>query len=931
MTAKPQNIGLYGVRTNNLKNISCEIPMRALTVLTGVSGSGKSSLAFDTLFAEGQRRFLESMSTYVRMFLDEMPKPPVDKVTNCLPAVALRQQSSLNHPRSTVATVTELMVHAAQLFANAGKVTCLKCGGDVRRDTDGEILRRLAEFGHRLKMVLYVTLALSEGETAAQRLSALAAGGYQRLWLDGKVVELSSCDPETLLDMRSFNVLIDRLTFDPAREPDGRLSEAFEAGFDLGDGQLCVDVLENPTVTLRFDRRFTCHQCGEVYRPLRPEVFDPNSTMGACPTCTGFGSVSGIDWKRVFNLSLSISNDAVIPFRAPSTRARKAQLLGFCTRQKIPTDVPFGSLSDAQQHLVKFGKAPYLGVMGYFEMLQSKSNKFTSRIQLARYRGYSPCEACGGTGLSDLARSVTLMGRGFADILNMTVSQALDFFESIPADIIASSGSEIPLEAVLLRLRTIAGVGLGYLSLNRKSKTLSGGECQRLYLSCGLGRGLTDTLYVLDEPTAGLHPVDSARLIHVMRELQKIGNTLVVVEHDADVIRQADRIIELGPGGGELGGKIIYEGDVAGLRESHTPTGEMLRSESRTRLNARGMSTGKSIKIEHASIHNLKDLSVEIPLGQIVAIAGVSGSGKSTLIHDVLYQNWLVGHGDEDSEDSENTDDSAEIDVMAKISGFEHFNDVMMMEQGALGRSLRACVATMTKAFTGIRSLLARQPEAVEMGLTAGSFSFNTEAGRCPECEGLGFKTIEMMFMNDLTIPCTSCGGRRYKPEILNVQYKGNNIAQILDMTVSHALTFFEDYRSIAEPLKTLNDVGLGYIRLGQSTSTLSGGEFQRLRLSSYLERGTEDTARTLFIFDEPTVGLHMQDVSCLNTALQRLVARGASVIVIEHNLDLIAQAHHVIELGPEGGPNGGHIVFTGTPKELARADTPTGRALAKM
>ncbi len=909
--------------------------MRALTVLTGVSGSGKSSLAFDTLFAEGQRRFLESMSTYVRMFLDEMPKPPVDKVTNCLPAVALRQQSSLNHPRSTVATVTELLVHAAQIFANAGKVTCLRCGGEVRRDTDGEIVKQLASFGHRLRMVLYATIALSEGETAAQRLSALATGGYQRLWMDGKVVELSACDPEQLLDMRSFNVLIDRLTFDPSRGPDGRLSEALEGGFDLGEGQLYVDVLESEVVTLKFDRRFTCHQCGEVYRPLRPEVFDPNSTLGACPTCTGFGSVSGIDWNRVINPSLSLIGDAVIPFRSPSTRARKAQLLGFCTRQKIPTDVPFSSLSAAQQKMVMFGKPPYQGVMGYFDMLQSKSNKFTSRIQLARFRGYSPCGACGGSGLSDLARSVTLMGRDFSAILNMTVQEALAFFESLPTELIAASGSEIPLEAVLLRLRTLNGVGLGYLTLNRKSKTLSGGECQRLYLSCGLGRGLTDTLYVLDEPTAGLHPVDSARLNGVMRDLQKIGNTLVVVEHDVDVITQADHVIELGPGGGEGGGQIIYEGDVAGLRGSKTPTGEMLRSESRTRLNDRGITTGKCIHIEHASIHNLKDLSVDIPLGQIVAIAGVSGSGKSTLIHEVLYQNWLMNHSESgaETEDADNSspDDDAEVDTTAKISGFEHFDDVIMMEQGALGRSMRACVATMTKAFTGIRQLMARQPEAVENGLNAGSFSFNSELGRCRECEGLGVKTIEMMFMNDLTIPCTACGGKRYKPEVLAIRYKGMNIAEILDMTVSHALKFFEDYRSIAEPLKTLNDVGLGYIRLGQSTSTLSGGEFQRLRLSSYLERGTEDTARTLFIFDEPTVGLHMQDVSCLITALQRLVARSASVIVIEHNLDLIAQAHHVIELGPEGGPGGGHILFAGTPKALAKRDTPTGRALTKM
>ena len=930
MFTRPKRIGLYGVKTNNLKNISCEIPMRSLTVLTGVSGSGKSSLAFDTLYAEGQRRFLESMSTYVRMYLDEMPKPPVERVEHCLPAIALRQQSSFNHPRSNVATVSELLVHMAQLFANMGKMTCIRCGGEVLRDTESEICRRLKEFGERIRLVVYVGIELSEGESSAQRLSSLAAGGYQRLWLDHKIVELSDVDVEQLLDSRSFQVLIDRLSFDPAKGLTGRMSEAFEAAFDLGQGRFWADVLLPDRIEkLMFDKRYVCHSCGEIYKAPRPELFDPNSTLGACPTCTGFGAVSGINWSKVIQSSLSIEENAIIPFRTPTARARKTQLLGFCARQKIPIDVPFSSLSEEQQELVKFGKMPYRGVMGYFDMLQSKSNKFTARIQLVRYRGYSCCPDCGGTGLSDLSRSVTVCGHQFSDILNMTVEQALSFFEKIPESMVENSGSQTPFENILLRLRTLCGVGLGYLNLNRKSKTLSGGESQRLHLSCGLGRGLTDTLYVLDEPTAGLHPVDSERLTNVMRALQKLGNTLVVVEHDVDVIEKADHIIELGPGGGEGGGQIIYEGDLKGLFKSKTPTGEMLRSEERVRLNEKSLPTKKFITIENATIHNLRQVSVQIPLGQIVTVAGVSGSGKSTLIHEVLYQNWLMHHSEQNSDESEDSDE-AEIDTGVNIRGFDQIDEIIMMQQGAGGRSLRACVATMTKAYTGIRQLMSRQPEAVELGMDAGHFSFNTELGRCPECEGLGFKTIEMMFMNDLTVPCAACGGKRFIPEVLEIRYRGMNIADILNMTVTEAYRFFEDYRSIAEPLKSLCDVGLGYVRLGQSTSTLSGGEFQRLRLSSYLERASANNARTLFIFDEPTVGLHMQDVVCLLSALQRLVSKFASVIVIEHNLDVIAQSHYVIELGPGGGPDGGRIVFTGTPKQLASQSTPTGRALAR-
>lgn len=940
------SIDLYGVRTNNLKNFDCHIPLRQMTVLTGVSGSGKSSLAFDTLYAEGQRRFLESMSAYIRMFLNEMPKPPVDRVEHCLPAIALRQQSSFDHARSTVATVTETLTHMAQFFANMGEQRCIHCGGEVGCDTPRGIAQRLDAYGVRLKIVVYVVLALEPGESAASRLSALASGGYQRLWRDGRVVDLSQADVESLLDEKAFSVLIDRATHTPTVEGDEpklgeRLADAIEEAFHLGAGTAHADLLgvpEGGATTLTFNRQLTCRRCGTVHPVLRAEYFDPNSTLGACLHCTGFGRVSGIDWARVVNPALSIKDDAIVAFRTPSTADRKSKLLSFCRYSKIPIDVPFSQLSSEQIDVIKFGNAQYAGVMGYFQHLESRHNKFSARIQLARFRGYFPCDKCNGTGMAKIAQNVLVAGRTIGEIFPMTVEQALDYFERIDRARIEARGSRTPWEEICLRLRTLVDVGLGYVTLDRKSKTLSGGEAQRLYLSCGLGRGLSDTLYVLDEPTAGLHPQDTQKLIGVMKSLQSLGNTLVVVEHDTDVVQCADHIIELGPCGGENGGHIIYEGDVRGLVLSDTPTGSMLRDPNRTALNSGALvKRDEEICIAHASLHNLKDITVHIPCHRFVACAGVSGSGKSTLIHDVLYHAWLVYKSQTSSVDGmegEGEDEAAGgVDIgstpSANISGFELFNDVVIMEQTSGGRSTRATAATMTRAFTGIRDKFAEQRLAKQRHLTSGAFSYNSPLGRCRQCEGLGTYTIEMMFMNDITMPCPECQGKRYRPDVLEVTIDGKNIHDILNLTVSEASEFFRADRSIYKPLKTLCEVGLGYIRLGQSTSTLSGGEFQRLKLATFLDKDTKSLAKSLFIFDEPTVGLHMQDVAGLLAALDKLVAQGASVVVIEHNLDVIAHADYVIELGPEGGPRGGNVVFAGSPLSLAASDTPTGRALA--
>lgn len=937
MTNAADAIALYGVKTNNLKNISCQIPLNQFTVLTGVSGSGKSSLAFDTLYAEGQRRFFEAMSTYSRMFLDEMPKPPVDRVENCLPALALRQQSAYNHPRSNVASVSELLFYLAQIYANAGELTCPNCGGRVAKDDETVINQRLAQIGERLRIVLYVHVTLIEGESAASRLESLTAMGYQRLWDHKTIVELADADVETLLKSTAFDVLIDRLIYKKGDKIDSRMSEAIEEAFKLGNGTIHMDILGDAPQTVTFRKDFACQNCGEVFQPLRAEMFDPNSTIGACPTCTGFGQTSGIDWSKVIATASSIKDDAIRPFATPSKYQRKSQLIAFCERQHIPTDVPYSSLTTEQRELVKFGKSPYKGVAGFFEYLQGNGNKFLNRILLAKYRGYSPCEACGGTGFSAVSRHVSVQGKMLHEILNMSIADARDFFDAVPDEFIQKTGLETPFFETRMRLRTLCHVGLGYLTLNRRTKTLSGGESQRLHLGCGLGRGLTDTLYVLDEPTAGLHPRDSIMLANVIESLRDMGNTIVVVEHDTDIIEHADNVIELGPLAGDLGGEIIFQGTVKELKKSDTPTGRMLRSESRTQPYDvpfdKPCPIGTPIEIFGAYANNLKNIDVAIPTHRLVTVAGVSGSGKSSLVSDVLYA-WIqiaksntIDDSKDSAESNSNDDLSESVAPRCKeIRGLEQFNDIVMMQQQSTGRSARSSILTVCKAFNAIRDLFASQPAAKDAGISATNFSYNSTNGQCHECEGLGYTIIEMMFMSDIRRPCPICEGKRYNSDILAIQYRGKSIADITEMTVSEAVRFFAEYPKITRSLQAFIDVGLGYVHLGQPSSELSGGEFQRFKLAQYLDCPKMDD--TLFIFDEPTVGLHMQDVDCLLRALERIVDAGASVLVVEHNLDFIAHSHYVIELGPDAGPDGGQVVFTGKPANLVKTNTLTAKAM---
>ena len=925
-----KNIELYGVETNNLKNIDALFPHRQMTILTGVSGSGKSSLAFDTLYAEGQRRFLESMSTYTRQFLNQMPKPPIRRLENILPAIALRQQSNFAHVRSTVASVSEVLDFIGLFYTNNGEQRCVNCGDIVQTDNILSISKALDESGNGKLRLMVLAEQRIPAHDRPHFLSRLVERGYMRLWKDGQIISLEGTPLDSLFDAEEYVILIDRVTHTTGEPPSSRLIEAAEEGFRLGDGRLRIDIHGESIQTLRFDTHFSCRNCHKVYPALRAEFFNPNSTLGACPVCTGFGRVSGIDWHKVIpNPQLSIAEHAIKPFSTRAKRLRYNKLLGFCAQNGIDTHKPWYALTTAEQNLVKFGKGSYHGVTSFFEDLESRTNKFINRITLAHYRGYLPCETCGGCGFSEQTRHVYVNGKTMPDLMQMTVDQVLEAFKAIRAEKNADleSKSEYFLTETLSRLQTMHDVGLGYLTLNRQTKTLSGGEMQRLHLSTGLGRGLTDTLYVLDEPTAGLHARDSLRLIRVMESLRDMGNTVVVVEHDADVIAHGDHILELGPGGGERGGKILFEGTFDELKASDTPTGHIFNHQKHTVFEEKTLRHTNRIEIRNATLNNLDHLNVDIPLGCLVCVTGVSGSGKSTLVNDILYNTWKAAQNadddDEPEEDMDDTRDASEepsenIGNHAEIRGLERISEMILMEQGTLGRSTRANAATMTKAYDEIRKLLSDTNVAKTNGIEPRHFSFNMPDGRCPRCEGHGTVTVEMQFLSDIEMTCEECGGKRFQPQVLEVTWHGKNVDDILNLTVEEAIAFFKEIPAVTRKLEPLLAVGLGYIRIGQETSTLSGGEFQRLRLSTYLSKGRRKiTMPRLFIFDEPTTGLHAQDVQQLIAAMHNLVASGESVLVVEHQLDFIAAADHIIDMGPDAGPLGGKVVFQGSPKEM--------------
>src|SRR5438477_1184940 len=959
-----ENIVVRGARVHNLKNIDFEIPHNTLTVITGVSGSGKSSLAFDTIYAEGQRRYLESLSAYARQFLERIEKPDVELIEGIAPAIAIRQKNSSRNPRSTVATVTEIYDYLRLLYARIGATHCIECGREVKKDTVDEIAAAVLGLpeGTRLLVLFPVrrhSVAPAEekkvktkrsaassqkpDEELRDRLFQLRKQGFNRLYQDGNTVEFSS--PESLLDLdfkRPVFALVDRIVVDAAVR--ARIVDALEICYRESGEAIFQSVPregEQP-ISLRFSRRFECKHCRRRYDEPEPRMFSFNNPFGACPRCQGFGNTIDFDLNLVIpDPQKTLGEGAIDPWSKPKYRQLAAELKRYCRGRDIPTDVPWRELTPEQQKLVLEGeRGAFLGVRGFFAHLERKKYKLHVRVFLSRYRGYALCTECCGGRLRAEARQVRIAGKNICQTVAMTVEEAAKFFAGLKLSEYESGIAEEILQEIRSRLKFMNDVGLEYLTLDRLASTLSGGEAQRIQLATSLGSRLVGALYVLDEPSIGLHSRDTARLVKILQDLRNLGNTILVVEHDPEIMRASDRILDLGPGAGEHGGVLIASGSFSEItKEAASLTGRYLSSELRIQLPPMRRKPGaEQLKIIGARAHNLKDLTVNIPLRMLVAITGVSGSGKSTLVHDVLYNALATA--------KRQTDFSPPIDLalkLQKLEGSQYIDEVVLVDQSPIGRTPRSNPVTYIKVFDAIRDLYASQPEAHKRGLTAGHFSFNIPGGRCEVCQGDGTVTVEMQFLADVELICEECKGTRYKPQVLDVRYRGKNIHEVLNSTVKEALQFFAGVPKIVEKLRVLEEVGLGYLRLGQSATTLSGGEAQRMKLAAHLQPaarslgrppsdGQRRRSRTLYIFDEPTTGLHFDDVSKLLAAFRRLIEAGGSILVIEHNLEVIKTADWVIDLGPEGGERGGYVIGTGTPEAIAKLpNSYTGKFLARV
>ncbi|HXA57038.1 MAG TPA: excinuclease ABC subunit UvrA [Candidatus Acidoferrum sp.] len=944
-TDDAEQIRVRGARVHNLKNVDFMIPHNALTVVTGVSGSGKSSLAFDTLYAEGQRRYIESLSAYARQFLERIEKPDVDEISGIAPAIAIRQKNSTRNPRSTVATATEIYDYLRLLYARVGRTFCTRCGHEVRKDTLDEIAARVLAMpeGRRFYVLYELKIgaegAASEkkakkaakptGDAVRETLVGLQKRGFGRLYQGGRVFEFST--PQDLLDMdfsKPAWVLVDRLALSP--DIRSRLMDSIEICYREGRGEATLEFVPDAAVRetggtaerLVFNERFDCKNCGAHYEEPEPRLFSFNNPYGACPRCQGFGNTVDFDIDRVVpDKSKSLADGAIDPWSKPRYKPLAVEMKRFAKAKAIPVDVPFRDLTPQQRDAIIDGdkKEDYPGVKGFFAWLERKKYKLHVRVFLSRYRGYAICPECRGTRLRAEARAVKIAGLAITEACQMTVKDARPFFDGLKLTEMEAAIAEKLVEEVQQRLRFLDEVGLDYVTLDRLTSTLSGGEAQRIQLATSLGSHLVGALYVLDEPSIGLHPRDTDRLIEILKGLRDLGNTLVVVEHDPEMMKAADRILDLGPGAGEHGGRLIFSGTLGEMLEApHSLTGRYLRGEMKIAIPAqRRKPSGKFLKITGARSHNLKAIDVTIPLNVLVAVTGVSGSGKSTLVHDVIHDGLLAKRTDRNWQE-----------IADRIDGDFAIEAVEMVDQSPIGRTPRSNPATYLKAFDTIRDIFAATPEAKKRGFTAGHFSFNIPGGRCEACQGDGTVTVEMRFLADVELVCEECHGTRFKQSILDVRFKEKNIHDVLQMTVREALAFFAGHPKTTARLRVLDEVGLGYLRLGQSGTTLSGGEAQRLKLAAHLTR--QETSGILYIFDEPTTGLHFDDIQKLLAAFRKLIEGGASVIIIEHNLDVIKSADWVIDLGPEGGEAGGRVVAAGTPEQVARnSQSHTGKYLA--
>jgi excinuclease ABC subunit A len=922
---------IRGARVHNLKNIDLRLPHNSLIVVTGVSGSGKSSLAFDTVYAEGQRRYVESMSAYARQFLERIAKPDVDEIDGIAPPIAIRQKNTTRNPRSTVATATEVYDFLRLLFARAGRTFCGQCGARVRKDTVDEAAARILELpaGSRWYVLFPVrgTGAAVSSETLKNHLFELRKKGFNRLFQEGRTFEFST--PESLLEIdfhRPLFVLADRIAI--AADLRQRVVDTVESCYREA-GEAIFQSAEDPARRLRFNERFECKTCGIGYEEPEPRLFSFNSPFGACPRCQGFGNVMDYDLDRVLpDPTLSLSEGAVEPWTKPSYR-RFLDRLKRVAGGRVRFHTPFRDLTAEERETVLHE------VRRFFERLEGKKYKMHVRVFLSRYRGYAVCPECHGGRLRREALNVRIGGKNIGEVTAMSLERAQEFFAGLELTAEEAAIAQKVLDEIRRRIRFLNEVGLEYLTLDRLASTLSGGEAQRIQLATSLGSHLVGACYVLDEPSIGLHSRDTARLIRILEELRDLGNTILVVEHDRDVMRAADHIVDLGPGAGENGGQVVFSGPYGALVSNGggSLTGRYLAGEMRIPVPAqrRTIDPGQSVRFLGAFAHNLQSIDVTIPLHALVGVTGVSGSGKSSLVHDVIYQGFRAIRRQPDA--SANADDESTGGprlLCRRIEGAERVEQVILVDQSPIGRTPRSNPITYIKAFDAIREVFASTPEARKRGYTGGHFSFNIPGGRCETCQGDGTVTVEMQFLADVELVCEDCKGKRYKSSILDVRYQGRNIHDVLQMTIREALSFFAASHKITAKLKLLADIGLGYLRLGQSATTLSGGEAQRVKLAAYLAQARSD--RILYIFDEPTTGLHFDDIAKLLSAFRRLILSGGSVLVIEHNLEVIKTADWIIDLGPEGGEGGGRIVVEGPPERVAACDAShTGRFLRQV
>ncbi len=979
-------ITLRGVRVHNLKNIDCDIPHGLLTVVTGVSGSGKSSLAFDTIYAEGQRRYVESLSAYARQFLERIEKPDADLIDGLAPAIAIKQKNTTRNPRSTVATATEIYDYLRLLYARCGTVHCIVCDGVVKRDSVDEIAEAVLALGEGTRLHALFPVVAKEAAPVAEpvspmlekrsrsqvalkkaaakkaaaqqannpgelpsamrdRLMDLRGRGFNRLYQGGTIYEFSQ--PESLLQIDfalPVFVLVDRIAV--SAEARARIVDAAEIGY-RETGEILFEVVrragENlpgvPAVPerLRFSLAFECKTCHRTYTEPEPRLFSFNNPFGACPRCQGFGNTIDFDLDLILpDKNKSIEQGLVDPWTRPQYTVYWTELKRAAKQHGIPTGVSWYELTADQQEWVLNGGSGYTGVHPFFALMETKKYKLHVRVMLSKYRGYAKCPECRGQRLRAEARAVRVGGRNLCEAAGLTIAAAHAFFEAVQLTPMQAEIAGSILKEVQQRLRFLDAVGLDYLTLDRLASTLSGGEAQRIQLATSLGSQLVGALYVLDEPSIGLHSRDTEKLIRILRALRDLGNTILVVEHDPDVIAAADYLIDMGPGAGEFGGQVLAAGTVDEVaRHPDSVTGRYLSGAMTipvpSKRRALPAPASKDwLKLLGARANNVKGVDIEIPLGVLCCITGVSGSGKSTLVHEVLYR--AVAHELGQTEGGDPTG------LYREIKGADRLNDIVLVDQNPIGRTPRSNPVTYIKAFDAIRELFASQPEAERRRYAAGHFSFNVPGGRCDVCDGDGTVTVEMQFLADVELPCEECGGTRYKASVLEIRYKGKNIHEVLGLTVKEALRFLAGNPKIVDKLAVLDEVGLGYVRLGQSATTLSGGEAQRVKLAAHLatarvapqSRSKTGGSRVLYVLDEPTTGLHFEDVGKLLQAFRKLIDGGGSLLVIEHNLDVIKSADWVIDMGPEGGAKGGQVVAVGTPEQIAGSElSHTGQWLA--